>query len=134
MTPRKCDKNRFTSTNLTSDIFGVAPNLDAALVNPWGALIEHSTIWVADNGTGVLTNYKKDGSIISNNIVNVLSDGGNNGNPTGLVRNHGSGFKITKKGVVRPSKFIVVTENGTINGYNPEVDPKNAIVVLSFPG
>src|SRR5438046_10101253 len=50
--------------NLQSDIPGVAEHTDPNLVNPWGMAPNSSgsTIWVSDNGTGVSTLYKQDGT------------------------------------------------------------------------
>src|ERR1700759_170386 len=55
--------------NLQSDIAGVASHTDRNLVNPWG-LTASSTgangiIWVSDNGAGVATLYRQDGTALS---------------------------------------------------------------------
>src|SRR6266568_4672063 len=53
----------YSSTNFQSDIPGLAAHVDPNLVNPWGmAASSGGTIWVSDNGTGVSTLYKQDGT------------------------------------------------------------------------
>lgn len=44
------------------------------------------------------------------------------------------GFPITVDAVTRPSRIIVVTENGTIEGWNPEVSPTATVIAVSSPG
>src|SRR5437016_1861465 len=53
----------FTQTNLVSDLAGVAAFQDTNLVNAWGLAASPSgPFWVADNGMGVSTVYKGDGT------------------------------------------------------------------------
>ena len=122
--------------NLQSDIAGVAQHVDSNLVNPWGmaASSSGSTIWVSDNGTGVSTLYAQDGTV--NSLV-VTIPGKNRrepGNPTGIVRNGTSFFNVTKNGNSQPARFIFVNEDGTISGWNPTLDPTNAIVAVTGNG
>jgi len=118
--------------NLQSDIHGVATNTDPNLVNPWGMAPNSAgtVIWVSDNGTGVSTLYKLDGT--ANPLVVTIpgKDKNTTGNPTGMLRNDTASFKITKNGNSQPARFIFVSEDGTISGWNPAVDPNNAIVAV----
>ena len=55
----------YQQTNLVSDIAGVAKFTDSNLVNPWG--LSHSPTspwWISDNGAGVSTLYKGDGTAV----------------------------------------------------------------------
>ena len=75
----------YSWTNLQSDIAGVATHVDPNLVNPWGmAVSPNGTIWVSDNGTGVSTLYRQDGTAVPL-IVTVPTAARNKegGNPTG---------------------------------------------------
>jgi uncharacterized protein (TIGR03118 family) len=122
--------------NLQSDIAGVAAHVDSNLINPWGmaASSTGSVIWVSDNGTGVSTLYAPDGTANSL-VVTIPGKGGSHGgNPTGIVRNPTSFFKVTKNGNSQPSRFIFVSEDGTISGWNPAVDATNAIVAAKHKG
>src|SRR5205823_380093 len=63
----------YSSTNLQSDLPGVAAHVDPNLVNPWGMAANStgSVIWVSDNGTGVSTLYKQsDGTALSLVVAN----------------------------------------------------------------
>lgn len=122
----------YSWSNLQSDIAGAALHTDRALVNPWGlAASSGGTIWVADNGTGVSTLYRQDGS--KNPLVVTIPTSARNkegGNPTGVVFNSTPFFKVTRNGNAQPSRFIFVSEDGTISGWNPALDGTNAIVAV----
>src|SRR5207302_2884342 len=122
----------YSWTNLQSDIAGVATHVDPNLVNPWGmAVSTGGTIWVSDNGTGVSTLYNQQG-IAQPLIVTIPTAVRNRGtgNPTGVVFNGTSFFQVTKNGVSGPAQFIFVSEDGLISGWNPTVDPTNAVVAV----
>jgi uncharacterized protein (TIGR03118 family) len=126
----------YSWTNLQSDIAGVATHVDLNLVNPWGmaASSSGSTIWVSDNGTGVSTLYRQDGTANSLVVTIPARDKNKTGNPTGVVMNASSFFKVTKSGSSQPARFIFVSEDGTISGWNPTLDPTNAIVAVKGKG
>jgi uncharacterized protein (TIGR03118 family) len=96
-------------------------------------------IWVSDNGTGVSTLYKLDGTAAPSPahplVVTIPANAaGDTGTPTGIVFNSTAFFKITKNGNSQPAKFIFVSEDGVVAGWNPSVDPTNAIAVLKLNG
>src|SRR5262249_25246945 len=69
----------FHQTNLLSDGFVPAPNVDANLRNCWGiAAGPTSPIWIANNGSGTTSVVRGDGS-------EVLPDIAVPGTPTGIV-------------------------------------------------
>ena len=39
-------------------------------------------------------------------------------------------FQVTKNGNSAPALFIFVSEDGSISGWNPNVDPTNAIIAV----
>ncbi len=123
----------YSWTNFQSDIAGVAQHIDPNLVNPWGMSVSapNGTIWVSDNGTGVSTLYGQDGTARS--LVVTIPTAARNrggGNPTGQVRNNTLFFQVTKNGNSAPAFFIFVSEDGSISGWNPTVDPTNAIIAV----
>jgi uncharacterized protein (TIGR03118 family) len=121
----------YSWTNFQSDIAGVATHVDPNLVNPWGmAASSNGTIWVSDNGTGVSTLYGQDGTAKSLVVTIPAAKSKDGANPTGVVFNGTSFFKVTKSGNSQPGRFIFVSEDGTISGWNPAVDPTNAIVAV----
>jgi uncharacterized protein (TIGR03118 family) len=122
-------------TNLVSDLPGVAAVNDPNLVNPWGISESGgSPFWISDNNAGVSTLYTAPaGSSPVATIPLVVAIptpvGLTGGTPTGTVFNTGSpAFKITgpnNKGVTTtaPSVFLFDSEDGTIVGWNPGLDP-----------
>ena len=122
----------YSWTNFQSDIAGVAQHTDPNLVNPWGmAVSPNGTIWVSDNGTGVSTLYRQNGTAASL-VVTIPTSKQNRGtgNPTGVVFNGTQFFQVTKNGSSGPALFIFVSEDGSISGWNPNVDPTNAIIAV----
>ena len=128
-------------TNLVSDLPGVAQFQDAHLVNPWGiAESATSPFWVSDNGTSLATLYNVPGAnntpvSINPLFVSIPTPGdplGASGTPTGTVFNVNGGatggFKLTgvdKNGnpITASAVFLFATEDGTIVGWNPGVNP-----------
>src|SRR5437868_7221942 len=115
--------------NLQSDIAGVAEQTDPNVVNPWGiALAPSGNIWVADNGAGVATVYFQDGTPAPSSgnplVVTIPASATNAGgaNPTGIVSNTTSFFKVSNGTNSLPAKFIFVSEDGMISGWNPQLD------------
>jgi uncharacterized protein (TIGR03118 family) len=121
----------YSWTNFQSDIAGVAQHVDENLVNPWGmAASANGTIWVSDNGTGVSTLYHQDGTAVSLVVAIPARHHHQGANPTGVVFNNTPAFQVTKNGNSAPSFFIFVSEDGTISGWNPNLDQTNAIVAV----
>ncbi len=122
----------YSWTNFQSDIAGVAQHVDPNLVNPWGmAASSGGTIWVSDNGTGVSTLYHQDGTAVS--LVVTIPTAARNregGNPTGVVFNSTSFFNVTRNGNSQPARFIFVSEDGSISGWNPALDQTHAIIAV----
>jgi uncharacterized protein (TIGR03118 family) len=125
-------------TNLVSDLPGVAAATDPNLVNAWGiSESSGSPFWISDNNAGVATLYQVPGTgsaavsvnPLAVNIPTPVSNSG--GTPTGTVFNTDSSngsFQVTglnKSGQTAsaPTAFIFATEDGTIAGWNPGIDP-----------
>lgn len=132
-TSKSSGQGFYQETKLVSDIAGLARFTDADLVNAWG--ISHSPVgpWVvSDNGTGVATAYRGDGSKFPINAQKRIiipppanSASGTTATPTGNVFNNTQDFLIDKS---HPSRFIFATEDGTISGWSPKVNAKQAIL------
>jgi uncharacterized protein (TIGR03118 family) len=128
----------YQQTNLVSDLPGTAAVTDPHLVNAWG--MSHSPTspwWISDNGTGVSTLYNGNGApfpLGSPLVVTIPpplgSPAGTLAAPTGNVFNSSSGFIVTKNGKSGHPNFIFATEDGTISGWSPAVDPTNAILAV----
>ena len=130
----------YVQTNLVSDLPNIAKFQDPSLVNSWGLAHGPNTPWfVADNGTGVSTKYDGQGRPLPfrNPLVITIPTppGVTTAAPTGIVFNDVNGtnpddFVVSKNGQSGPSIFMFATEDGTISGWNPNVAPKNAILVV----
>ena len=127
--------NSFDWVNLVSDIDGVARHTDENLVNPWGLVIAPTgAIWVANAGSGVATVYDAQGNPLPNEtdplVVTIPTAPTNTegGNPTGEVFNPTPDFVVSKGGRSGKSVFLFAAEDGTISGWNPNVDRDNAVL------
>jgi uncharacterized protein (TIGR03118 family) len=127
-------------TNLVSDLPGVATVTDPNLVNPWGiSESSGSPFWISDNNDGVSTLYSVPGANstpvrINGLVVSMLTPVdplGTSGAPTGTVFNVGlqagafqiNRFDKTGAKTFAPAIFLFDTEDGTIVGWNPGVNP-----------
>jgi uncharacterized protein (TIGR03118 family) len=121
----------YAQRNLVSDLAGVARFQDPNLVNAWGLSHSPSGPWeVSDNGTGLATAYKGNGMGVPPVVTIPAPGGGPGGAPTGNVFNPTSGFAVSQGGVSAPSQFLFATEDGTIAGWNPAVDPAHALIAV----
>ena len=137
----------FLETDLVSDLPDRAKTLDPFLVNAWGlATAPTSPFWVANNGTGTSTLYSGQGvpQPPGTNpphqplIVSIPIPGnptGRDGTPTGAVFNIGlasGAFPIPPSGTTKaPSIFLFATEDGTIVGWNPGINPTGSDPTLA---
>lgn len=127
-----------TQTNLVSDGFVPAPTIDPNLINPWGVSSSAAgPFWVSDNGAGVTTIYNGAGIPVTvtggHSDITIATPPGQvePASPTGQVFNvAGSGFNITSGGVTGSSVFIFATEDGTISGWNPNVNSGSSVLAV----
>jgi len=123
----------FLVTFLVSDLPQIAAKNppDPNLVNPWGLTTSStSPFWVSDNNAGVATLYNTSGTKqgLTVSIPNPVDPCGAVGTPTGTVFNitivgTTGGFNIPPKTPTAPARFLFATEDGTIVGWNPAVNP-----------
>jgi uncharacterized protein (TIGR03118 family) len=128
----------FRQTNLAADRPHHAAHIDKHLVNPWGitAAEPGGPFWVSDNGTGVSTLY--DGSGVAQPaalplVVTIPPPGGSGpATPTGVVFSSSvSDFIVSSGALSGHAFFLFATEDGTISGWNPTVDPTHAILEVN---
>lgn len=124
----------YLQTNLASDVQNLAAYTDPNLVNPWGmSASSTSPWWVSDNGTGVSTLYNGNtGQPFPQPTPLVVtipptpgSPLGTISTPTGQVFNGSSDFELQAGA---PARFLFVTQDGTLSGWNPATGPTTAIV------
>jgi uncharacterized protein (TIGR03118 family) len=128
----------YDQTNLVSDIPGLAAHTDPNLKNRWGTSVgPGSPIWVSDNHAGVTTLYDGAGNP-QPRVVAIpappSAGSGAVGAPTGQAFNtfdpSSSDFVISKNGLSGPAFFLFATEDGTIAGWNPNVDNAHAVIAV----
>lgn len=132
-------KGFYMQTNLVSNLPNIARFQDPNLINSWGLTHGPNTPWfVTDNGTGLATTYNGRGrplSIIITIPPPAGSPAGTKAAPTGIVFNNvnstnSDDFVVSANGKQGPAVFMFATEDGTISGWNPAVDPTKAILAV----
>jgi uncharacterized protein (TIGR03118 family) len=129
-TARPASAQRFTQTNLVSDISGEALRTDANLSNPWGLVPGASGVfWTSNNGSGTSSLFDPDGTIRP--LVVTIPGGG----PTGIVATAASdsSFGIPTDSTDARAVFIFVTLGGTVVAWNP-ANTTTAVQVASNAG
>jgi len=120
----------YVQTSLVSHIKGLARTFDPNLQNPWG--VSQNTegqFRVADNATGVSTEYSAAGQIIGTPVTIPTPPGVTPPSaPNGNVFNTTNDFVISHDGKSAPATVIFSSENGTIVGFNPAIDPNEGIL------
>lgn len=123
---------QYTRTDLVTDA------TDPNLVNAWGLTRSSgSPFWVSDNVTGKSTLYNGLGQKIALVVtIPPAPNGAATGTPTGDVFNITTGnptpsFSVSKGAASAPALFIFATLDGTISGWNPAVDPTNAVIAAN---
>ena len=127
-------QHRYQQTNLVSDIPGMATFTDASLVNPWGlSRSATSPWWASDNGTGLSTLYNGTG-VKQGLVVTIPPAAGMDGpsTPTGTVFNGSADFQVGLPGTNQPARFLFVTEEGTLSGWNPTTNLTTAITKVDW--
>ncbi len=134
----------YVQKNLVSDITlppnsdGSAVLVDTGLQNPWGATRSAGgPWWISDNSIGWSTLYNGTGNELkiftetdgtAGDFVTIPTSpkfpAGSTSNPTGIVFNGSSTDFLLGKGTPAgmPAVFIFVGEDGTITGWNPQVN------------
>jgi len=130
------DAGFVTQTNLISDGVVPAAVIDPNFFNPWGmAAFPGGPIWVNLNnfGTSIIVLANGTEEFPEFNVPLPTFEAGTPGilsAPDGIVANTTNGFKITQNGVTAPALFLFDTEDGTISGWNPEVNPTDAVLAI----
>jgi uncharacterized protein (TIGR03118 family) len=123
----------FTVSNLTADVPGLAANTDPNLIGPVG--LSRGIIgkwWVPNSGSATSTLY--DGNGVASALIVSLPQVPGSSTPTratGTVFTGNAGFNVTPG---NPALFMFVTLDGTILGWNPNVDLFNAVVLVNRQG
>jgi uncharacterized protein (TIGR03118 family) len=130
----RCLLSGYQQTNLVGYKPGVAHFTDPNL-NGWGMTSMPDGSFVVANpfNTGLATFYDRSGHVLPQAITvppSAAHPFGLVGQPTGVVYNPTSDFVISANGKAAPATLIFDSIDGTISGWNPEVDPTNAITIV----
>jgi uncharacterized protein (TIGR03118 family) len=128
--PAVTQAQHYKQTNLVSNIVGMAPTIDPNLKNPWGLTRSSgSPWWVGNNNSGTSTLYDGKGNVIPLVVTVPPPKGapaGTQSAPTGVVFNGSPTDFLLAPG--KQAIFIFATEDGTISGWNPGIDPHTAVL------
>lgn len=107
----------YAQHNLVSDGFVPADHINSDVVNAWGLVAGPTTPWwIVDNGTGKSTLYNVATGTFPLTVT-VPGVGGEQGNPTGIVFNGGSGFVVNNGAGTSAARFIFASEDGTLSAF-----------------
>jgi uncharacterized protein (TIGR03118 family) len=128
----------FERLDLAADRSGLSAVTDPNLVNPMGLQgSPSSNFWVANNATGTVTVYQRNGTPVPESEPLVVTlpvpatlPEGSSAQATGISYNAGSGLQITSGDLRASARYVIVTREGTILGYNPDVDPSRALIAV----
>jgi uncharacterized protein (TIGR03118 family) len=125
---------QYKQVNLVSDQAGLARYTDPNLLDAWGmARLPGGGFIVADALSGFVTFYSRDGKTLHTPVTVPAAPSlppGTPGSPAGLVANPTSEFVISKNGKSAPALYLFSTLDGLICGWNPAVDPDNAVIII----
>lgn len=133
---------QYVQSNLVADRAGLnAPNTDPNLINAWGltrcripGIDEGGLFCVADAFAGVVTVYTHSGKKVpvTINVPPASVPLAPFGVPTGIVFNTTRNFVISENGKSAPAVLLIAGLDGTISGWNPNVDAANAVIIFDF--
>jgi uncharacterized protein (TIGR03118 family) len=137
---------QYVSVNLVANTGGVALKTDPHLVDGWGlASFPTSPWWVSDQNTSLSTLYQANGTIVPLVVdIPCISSGAPTVpcpvpglfpvappfGPSGIVANVFSStgsFTVSQNGTSGPALFIFDTLDGLVVGWNPNVNPTQAV-------
>jgi uncharacterized protein (TIGR03118 family) len=122
----------YGNSDLVSNIayFDVGTNINQqssdSLINIWGITFDpNGPAWVANTGSGTAVSIDGGGNLPAPPVY-VPGAYGTQGDPTGIVFNTSTDFKIAPN---HPAKLIFANRSGTLAAWSPEVDLSNAKIV-----
>jgi len=137
ITSFRANAQHYLQTNLVSDVPGLATTTDPNLVNAWGLTrTQNSPWWVSDNGTGVSTLYNGAGQRfpVANPLVVTVTGASGQSAPAGTVAITSTDFQLVANTPSSAARFIFVSEDGTISGWNQSVDATHTVIKVNLSG
>ena len=124
-------KTKFTQINFQSDIQGLAEVTNSNVVNSWGVVYDSDSktdvLSVVNNGTGTFIQLNAETGETIGNPINILAGQpeSGSGSPTGLISIN------AKSNYFGDASFLTVTEDGTIQRYNPTSDTTQFFIAVN---
>lgn len=119
-------------TNLASDQPNLASTFGPGLVNAWGIVAFEGMLWIANEGSGLVSIFDGDGDPATGKIASGSIDLGEG--ITGIAINtmsHDSKiFPMHKEDACQPAKLIFASTHGQLIGVNPVLDATGGIVLV----
>lgn len=115
--------SQYKQINIASDINLQARNLDPKIVNSWGIVVDEDSVFVANNGTGTVSQY----SLVRPYTLLETIAVQDSDPVTGLVKNDNPNFLVEGKIV----ELFAVTENGHIQAWNSDIGSFKTLPLLS---
>jgi len=127
----------YVQTNLVSNVAGRAPVTDPNLQNAWGLVHSPtSPFWISNNAGGTSTLYSIDATGAAHIVpINAPADfvavpnapsQSAPGSPTGVMFNGSATDFLLAPG--QHAFFLFVTEDGTVQGWNPNVNVLSSVI------
>jgi uncharacterized protein (TIGR03118 family) len=128
----------FERFDLAADRAGLSEVTDPQLVNPMGLQVSPgNNFWVANNATGTVTVYQRDGTPLPASAPLVVKlpvpatlAAGTLAQATGIAYHGGYGLEIASGDQRASARFLVTTREGTLLGYNPDLDRESAVIAV----
>jgi uncharacterized protein (TIGR03118 family) len=128
----------YFQTPLSSDIHGLAAHFNQNLVNPWGfSETPDGQFRISANGSGTAPLLTAGGRALGPTVTLPVPPGspaGATATPNGNVFNTTDDFVIRAGDDHEPATVLFSTEDGTIIGFNKDVDPTHGILAADESG
>ncbi|GGF25393.1 hypothetical protein GCM10011611_34310 [Aliidongia dinghuensis] len=124
-------------TDIVSDGKPPAVVTDHNLLNAWGiSYAPTGPFWISANGAGLALVFDGQGTKLLTVTIPAPPGATGASAPTGQVFNATQDFVVSakdKSGMTHsaPAVFLFATEDGTISGWSPKVDPTNAVIAVN---
>lgn len=124
----------YKSVNLVANREGFdARFIDPELINAYGLTIYEKLLWVTANVGGKLIKYSREGRK-KEPVITIPGVDGEISGPTAVIVNSTIGFAIAERVEnIKPSALFFSSNEGTIGGYNKDVNLDHGIVKFISP-
>ncbi len=104
---------------------------DPALINPWGIATSEQGFWIANEGTGILSVYDRNGRPVGGFTATPIDLGDG---ITGVVRNPSGDFVIRGNGRTARAEFIAARLDGRLVAWTDQIGSPGVVAVAANQG